>query len=318
MQKVKGLTMRNVHYCIAILLLAGVGVRADQQTTEAGKQIITARRTTKPVVIDGVFSPGEWSAAIPVHVDAIQPAAAPGLVPWQGQPNAFYPPKNQDDLSYTIYTMYDDNNLYIAVEVADDIIIADNPEVPFLDDVVEIYINGDNQPYDLLAVRDVPDWFGVLPNNEGFQLDTSVGNIRAVYPSPLVQVDWDSHAALRPRGYLVEARISLDSINTTDNSWFTDPALMQPDSNDPTQPAVPGATFNPVFRRPQPGDTIGFNITVGDDDCGRQPGSDNLWEDSWSRTDLVPNPSSYLAWDGSSLNWDYSDESAWGKLYLAP
>jgi len=311
--------MKRVCYCIAILLLTGAGVRADQQTTEAGKQVMTARRTTKPVVIDGVFSPGEWSAAIPVHVNAVKPDSAPGLVPWQGLPYALNPPDNQDDSSFTIYAMYDDDYLYVAVEVADNKIFSDNPDLPFLDDDVEIYINGDNQLDDLNAIRDVPDWFGVLPNNEGFQLVTSAGNVRALYPSPVVQVNWDSYAALRPRGYVIENRISLDSINTIDNSWWTNPALTPADyEGDPTQSNPPGAIFFPVFRRPHPGDSIGFNVTVSDDDSGRQPGSDDPWQDGYNRTDLVPNPSSYMAWDGSSANWFYADETAWGTLYFVP
>ena len=313
--------MKSVCYGVAILLFAGVAVRADKQTTEAGKQRMIARRTTKPVVIDGVFSPGEWSAAIPVHVDSVKPDAAPGLVPWQGQPFALNPPDNQNDSSFTIYTMYDDNNLYVAVDVADDKIISDNPDTPWLDDDVEIFIDGDKQPFDFAAIGGIPDWFGVLPNNEGFQLVTSAGNVAQVYPSPVIQVDWDSKAALRPRGFLVETRISLDSINTIDNSWYTDPTLTPPDlseGGDPTQSDPPGATFSPVFRRPHPGDSIGFNVTVGDDDSGRQPGSDDPFQDSYIRTDLVPNPSSYTAWDGNSFNWDVTDETAWGTLYLAP
>src|SRR5213592_4472468 len=92
--------------------------------------------------------------------------------------------------------------------------------------------------------------------------------------------------------------------NTVDNSWFTNPNEVGPDDNDPTQPSVPGAVFSPVFRRPHSGDSIGFNITVGDDDNGRLDNDPlNIFEDSYSRTDLVPNPSSYTAWDGSSLNW---------------
>jgi hypothetical protein len=313
--------MKSVYYCLAILLLAGAGVRADQQTTEAGKQVITARRTTKPVVIDGVFSPGEWSAAIPLQVNAVKPGTAPGLDPWQGLPYAVNPPDNQDDSSFTVYTMYDDNNLYIAVDVADDKIISDNPVFPFLDDDVEIFINGDKQPFDLEAVRDVPDWFGVLPNNEGFQVVTSAGNIRQVYPSPLVQVDWESNAELRPRGFLIETRISLDSINTIDNSWWTTPALPPADfenGGDRTQSNPAGAIFSPVFRRPHPGDSIGFNVVAADDDCGRQPGTDDPWQDSINRTDLAHDPSSYTARDGSSANWYYADESAWGTLYFAP
>jgi len=323
--------MRTAWCCIAVLLLAGPGVRSAQETTEAGSQKITARRTTKPVVIDGVFSPGEWSAAIPTHVDAVKPFTAPGLIPtaYGGGP-----PKNQDDSSYKLYTMYDEDNLYIAVDVADDNIISDNPVNPWLDDDVEVFIDGDKQPYDMDAIGYTVDWapyetppipyppglFGVLPNNEGFQLVTSAGDVARVYPSSVIEVDWSSKVGPRPRGYLIEIRISLDSINTIDNSWYTDAAKPQPDwANDPTKAeGDPTAVFSPAFRRPQPGDYIGFNVVVGDDDCGRNPASSDPFDDSLNRTDLVPNPSSYTAWDGSSANWYYADEQAWGTLYFAP
>lgn len=304
--------MKTALSCVAVLLLAGSGVRAEKQTVDAGQQKISARRTTRPVVIDGAFSPAEWSAAIPTHVNAVKPDLAPGLVP-----RGLSVSDNQDDSSFTIYAMYDDNNLYIAVDVADDRVISDNPVLPFLDDDAEIFIDGDNQPTDMDAISFVPDWFGVLPNNEGFQLVHSVGDNRAAYPAPFVQVDWDSKAGLRPRGYLIEFRISLDSINTKDNSWFTNPAMMPPDGNDPTQPFVPGSVFSPVFRRPGPGDSIGLNVTVADDDCGRDPEDPNPWADSWARA-ISPNPSSYTAWDGSSASWYYADEAAWGTLYFVP
>src|SRR5262245_53208965 len=132
--------MKGIHYGAVMLLIAGWEIQADQQTTTPGQQVIVARRTTKPVTIDGAFGPGEWSTAIPVHVDAIRPTEAPGLVPFAGQDGGFNPPSNQDDSSFTIYAMYDANNLYVAVDVADDKIIADNPDNPWLDDDVEIFI----------------------------------------------------------------------------------------------------------------------------------------------------------------------------------
>lgn len=313
--------MKRAYAFLGVLLLGSVGsVYADKQTTDPGQQSIVARRTKAPPVVDGRFAPGEWSAAIPIHVNAVKPEQAPGLVPWSGV--VIMPPDNQDDSSFKVFVMYDDNYLYVAVDVADDKLIADAfPGLSFLDDVVELYIDGDNQSDDLNAIAGVPGWYGVLPNNEGYQLDTSVGGARDVYPVSLVQVDWDSAAGLRPRGFLVEARISLDSINTIDNSWWTNPAMTPADlseGGDPTQSYPPGVPFLPVFRRPQPGDKIGFNVTVGDDDCGRLPGSENPWDDSYGRTDLSPNPSSYIAWDGSSANWFYADEPAWGTLYFAP
>jgi hypothetical protein len=324
--------MQKKHLCTSILLLAVGSMIADQQTTIPGQQVMVARRTTKPVVIDGVFGPGEWSRAIPVHVTAIRPAEAPGIVSWVGLEGGVNPPDNQHDSSFKVYAMYDADNLYIAVDVADDNIISDNPENPWLDDDVEIFIDGDNQPIDMDAIGYTVNWapyetppipyppglFGVLPNNEGFQLVTSAGNVAKVYPSPVIEVDWSSKAGLRPRGFLIETRISLDSINTIDNSWLTDATKAQPDwENDPTKAAGdPTALFSPAFQRPQPGDSIGFNVVVADDDCGLL--GDDPWQDSINRTDLVPNPSSYTAWDGSSANWYYADEEAWGTLYLAP
>jgi hypothetical protein len=126
--------MKSLYYGVAILVLTGLGVQADQQTTQSGKQRMTVRRTTKPVVIDGAFSPGEWSAAIPVHVDAVKPGQAPGLVPF-----FINPPQNQDDLSYKVDAMYDDDYLYIAVDVADDVIISDNPELPRADEPTNLF-----------------------------------------------------------------------------------------------------------------------------------------------------------------------------------
>jgi len=285
--------MKTVWYCVAVLLLAGPAVRADKQTTEAGIQKMTARRTNKPPVIDGVFSPREWSAAIPVHVDAIKPDMAPGLVPWQGLPSALNPPDNQDDSSFTVRAMYDDTYLYVAVDVADDIIKTDYPDVPgaiaWLDDVVEMFIDGDK---------------GTL-GNPLLQLDTTASSQLVQFSGPAL--DWSSAAGMRPRGYLVEARISLDSI------------LM----------ANGGA--------PGPGSKIGFNVAVGDNDTGLI-GDPWFWGDPYFDDGYfhIPNPdvpgnppfdennffkntpSSYIAWDGSSLDWGNGDASAWGTLYLAP
>jgi len=255
---------------------------------------MTARRTNKPPVIDGVFSPREWSAAIPVHVDAIKPDMAPGLVPWQGLPSALNPPDNQDDSSFTVRAMYDDTYLYVAVDVADDIIKTDYPDVPgaiaWLDDVVEMFIDGDK---------------GTL-GNPLLQLDTTASSQLVQFSGPAL--DWSSAAGMRPRGYLVETKISLAGI----------------------EEAVGLAALGP-------GSQIGFNVTAGDDDTGLigDPWfiGDPYLDDSYFH---VPNPdvpgnppfdpnnyfkntpSSFLAWDGSSENWFVFDETAWGTLYFAP
>lgn len=286
----------------SLLLLALLGVVSSntvaqeetQGTTIPGKQFMVARYTSTPPVIDGVFSLEEWQGAIPVYVDGSTPATPPGVVPKIPYLPFLFPPDSPASSSFTIYTLYDDNNLYIAVDVNDNIVICDGP-VPFLDDDAEIMIDGDRRPGDvhmaLICGPDNPNCPNPVVNNEGFHLVTSVCNQSLTDPPNNPSIVWESKAGLRPNGYVVEFRIPLDSINTIDTSWFTNP--------------FPGSGF----RRPQPGDIIGFNVAVGNDDNGGL---------SYARSEPGPHHDSYLAWDGRSVGWYVFAEQDWGNLYLAP
>ncbi|PYX48711.1 MAG: hypothetical protein DMG79_11160, partial [Acidobacteria bacterium] len=108
----------------AVVLSTNALAQKNTETAIPGKQFMVARYTNKPPVIDGVFSPGEWAKAEPVHVTGNSPATAPGVVPNIGLPYLF-PPDSPADSSFSIYTLYDDNNLYVAVDVTDDIIFCD-------------------------------------------------------------------------------------------------------------------------------------------------------------------------------------------------
>jgi len=284
------------HLLVAGLLLVKFTDALAQQrgeTTIPGKQLMVARYTNTPPVIDGVFSPGEWAGANPVHVNGITPATAPGIVPSIGLPYLF-PPDSPVDSSFAMYTLYDDHNLYIAVDVTDDIIICDGP-VPYLDDDAEVMIDGDRQPGDvhmaLVCGPNNPDCPNPVVNNEGFKLTTSVCNQSLTDPSNNPSIVWESKAGLRPHGFVVEFRVPLSSINTIDTSWFSS--------------LFPGSGF----RHPQPGDTIGFNVAVGDDDNGGL---------SYLRTEPAPHTDSYTAWDGRRVGWYVFAERDWGNLYFAP
>jgi len=204
------------------------------------------------------------------------------------------PPDSPDDSSFTIYTLYDDNNLYVAVDVTDDIVICDGP-VPFLDDDVEVMIDGDRRPGDvhmaLICGPSNPDCPNPVVNNEGFKLTTSVCNQSLTDPSNNPSIVWESKAGTRPRGFVVEFRVPLNSINTIDTSWFSN--------------LFPGNGF----RLPQPGDVIGFNVAVGDDDNGGL---------SYVRGEPAPHSDSFTAWDGRRNGWYVFSEADWGNLYLAP
>jgi len=206
-----------------------------------------------------------------------KPATAPGLVPdW------ILPPDNQDDLSYTIYAMYDDENLYIAVDVADDILINDGPtEDPWFDDDAEIFIDGD-------CVGNDPPWSN--GGKEGFQLLMDVGG-DAMAVAGNDNIDWESAVGLRPRGYAVEFRIALSSIDIIDGAGEASPG---------------------------PGSSVGFNVTVGDDDNGGFPYDMVLMPDGEFAIDHVEPTDCYGAWDGRSSGWYAHREDDWGLLYFAP
>ncbi len=295
--------MRSPNGVCRISCLLGLGVlalltnaRAQVGTVRSaipGEQFMVAKHTNRPPVIVGVFSSAEWAGANPVSVNGNRPATPPGVVPNIGLPFLF-PPDTPADHSFTIYTLYDDNNLYVAVDVTDDIVICDGP-VPFLDDDAEIMIDGDRRPGDvhmaLICGPGNPDCPNPVVNNEGFKLTTSACSQSLTDPSNNPSIVWESKAGMRPHGFVVEFRIPLDSINTIDTSWFSN--------------LFPGFGF----RRPQPGDIIGFNAAVGDDDNGGL---------SYLRGEPAPHTDSFTAWDGRSVGWYVFAESDWGNLYLAP
>jgi len=264
---------------------------ARQPTEEAGQQKIIARWTDSEPALDGVKGPGEWSAAIPFPVTFAQPDRTPGLE------RIFSVPENPNDLSYTIYAMYDAENLYLALDVADGDLWADSGALVWWDDDVEVFIDGDRVnicPHgdwawvcdvfpdlcdrcatDAVGTNDFMDWEGPDPSiggEEGFQLLTSVGEARMLSPGG-GPIDWWSEVEFRPRGYLMEYRIALESIDTADG---------------------------PADVPPGPGAEIGFTVVVGDDDNGG-PG----YEEG----------DSFGIWDGWFAYWA---EDYWGTLYFQP
>ena len=279
---------------VAILCVSVNVAVGKKSSPEPGEQTLTARWTDAPTDIDGTIGAGEYSAAIPVHVKFNRPTCAPGIVP-----DGIAPPENQDDLSYTIYAMYDEENLYIAVDVADDIVIDDGPsysgvEIPWFDDDVEIFVDGD-------GVNN--DFAGYIAGKEGFQLAIDTGGdaatIAHVVALSTVPGFWEAAVGLRPRGYVAEFEISLISIDTIDGDGE----------------AAPG-----------PGSSIGLNITVGDDDNGGMPyeapedsygawdGSHTNWsnseEDDWGTLYFAPRPNGKAKRLGTSV----ARSSTWGQV----
>jgi hypothetical protein len=132
-------------------------------------------------VIDGVLNAGEWAYAggasqnyWRVIFDANLEDFYRGGGPGDGNP---LEPVDATDLQYNIYAGVHGNNLYIAVEVADDWINNDGAEPgsengqTWTDDSVEIFIDGDNSNLEVRstdgnpAVIDTGGQFVITANN---------------------------------------------------------------------------------------------------------------------------------------------------------
>ncbi|NUN96470.1 MAG: hypothetical protein HUU16_09880, partial [Candidatus Omnitrophica bacterium] len=162
-------------------------------------------------------------------------------------------PASSADLSFTIYAGFDSKNLYVAVRVTDDLLVNDDafPETPngntWMDDSVEIFIDGDNNNF---AFRDTtgsnPDVVGtggqfVITANNAYR-EAEAGN-----PGFGANAAW--YAQVKPReeggavvGYDAEFRVSLAAIGN-----------------------------------PKPGEIIGFTVGVNDDDDGAGGERQVMW-----------------------------------------
>jgi len=190
--------------------------------------VITAYPTAAPPTLDGAISPGEYDATLPVEVNFDDPTTMPGIVPdWIPLP------EGHDDLSLTIYAMYDTANLYIAVDVTDDV-ICDDPGQTWEDDDVEVFLDGDRVSNDY-AIHN--------RGKEGFEILIDVGG-EIWDDGGLPYGDWSAASGTRTGGRVYEFKVPLVCIDITDG---------------------PGETH------PSPGTSVGLNIAVGDDDNGGAP-----------------------------------------------
>ena len=226
------------------LLLAGLAV-APVSAQAPGSQVLLAGWTQAAPTLDGAIGPDEWQAATPFPVDFNEPTATPGVTRGGGTPSS------PEDLSYTLYAMYDAQNLYVAVDVTDDILVNDS-ELVFVDDDVELFVDGDRTGNDNWWNNGTGEAFQLL---KGWNDET----MEASKSSSEWAERWDSVVADRPGGYIVEFRISLEAIDIIDGSGS----------------AAPG-----------PDDSIGFTVMVTDDDVGGdcdQPGdcTFNFWDIDW-------------------------------------
>jgi hypothetical protein len=105
--------------------------------------IVVPAATVTPT-LDGVKDAGEWADAVAVSFNGLEPMNAPGVV--GGGVHALpYEVLSLSDLSATAYLKYDNNYLYVGVEVTDDIILYNYVEnLVWAADSVEVYFDLNN------------------------------------------------------------------------------------------------------------------------------------------------------------------------------
>ncbi len=211
-----------------------------------------ALRLAEPPVIDGVLDADEsWSLAGGAAQNFWNVRFDEGLEDFfrggqKGNDNS-QDPFDATDLGFNIYAGFDDENLYIAVDVTDDFIDTDSAEADsengqtWHDDSVEVFIDGDNSNFDERStdgnpeVIDTGGQFVITANNAYRQMEA--GN-----PGFGPNDAWYAQTGETENGYFAEFRISLDAIGN-----------------------------------PSPGDVIGFSVAVNDDDFGGNAERQVIW-----------------------------------------
>ena len=221
---------------------------ADNSTFDPTKTRIALPVTAAPI-LDGVVNDSEWDRAEGagdwwrMEVDA-NPSDG-----WRGGDiTAGSVPANDADLSAILRVSFDDSNLYVGVRVTDANVVTDSAsansanEMTGLDDSVEIFIDGDNSNFPTLDSSGANPAIVATGGQFAITANNAYREAEAGNPGFGANEAWHAVTATSGSGYHAEFRISLATIGN-----------------------------------PQPGDVIGFNIAINDDDGGGAAERTVIW-----------------------------------------
>jgi non-specific serine/threonine protein kinase/serine/threonine-protein kinase len=160
-------------------------------------------RAVSPVA-DGRIAPGEYGPGVEVAFDG---DTNPGRL-WAGSKLRS---KTPDDLSVRVHTAYTDCSLFLAFLVRDQFVDASERYSIWVQDSVEVYINGDH------AANDMPPGIG---NREGFQLLADAGGHQLTPATGFTNADWKAGTSRTDDGYIIEFEIPLALIDTRDGPEY--------------------------------------------------------------------------------------------------
>jgi serine/threonine protein kinase len=176
--------------------------------TPGGPPSIDAPLLARSPVADGRIEPGEYGAENGLPFDFTQDVNPGRLYIFD---EATRLNKDPADLSARIFAAHTSTALFLAVRVRDQFIRADPvaAKVPFLNDSVELFLDGDRVPNEQLSFT----WAG---NREGFQMVAdSLGNRFCSAPE-VGDTRWKVGTSRTEDGYVIEWEIPLDLIDTQD------------------------------------------------------------------------------------------------------
>jgi len=201
-----------------------------------------------PPVIDGVAEPGEWDQAYSSDWRVTYDANLTDQIRGGNFGDVSGPLAAGTDLGFQIWAGYDSTNLYIRVRVTDDVISSDTVEADsangtfWVDDAVEVFIDGDNSNNSTRSTDLYVDEGKASTNSFQFAITANNGYF-----------EWQT--------FVNAAGTSAYGV---DKAWFAR-----------TSPLADGTGYDADFRislaaigNPKPGDIIGFNVAVDDDDDG--------------------------------------------------
>lgn len=232
--------------------------------------VAEAVRTEEPMTLDGVGDEPVWASA-PEYALGYATWPVPSGIGWDDPVNGT--PAEPDDLNASFKAAWDDEYLYILVEVTDDIIVIDDTDTNYEnDDGVEFYLDGDNSR-DKGTAWNQPGYDFVNDRQLKIKADNSTLVIGGLYDpqengTVVVEQDIvvDRTFVETDTGYTVELRMNFSGIF---RDFFADGSMVQ---------EVDENTY------------FGFDIKVSDDDDGGERDITHGWaadsNNSYSDTTL--------------------------------
>ncbi len=178
------------------------------------------QKAVEPVVIDGDLD--EWNFCFPIDVNTV-------TVPDNARCHDWFP-EDDYDLSGTIMLMWDDNYLYVAANIRDDVPGVLPQPASWNADAVEIYLGNYNVgrvPWDPNGQARVPDDDdGKFACQLAFYYDAEADTGRIYQYTPLAQLIKSEKSTIKGKewvtgdGYIFEARVAWSDIASAKGNGF--------------------------------------------------------------------------------------------------